>query len=284
MDLESDLANRLLEAHPVEAGQALESLPVQEIASLLAKVEPARAAGVLQWMDRRAVAGILAKIGPARSAEIGSELPIDVVAQSLRHIEPGERDALIDMLPGRRARALRSLLRFPENSAGSLVDPEVLALPQDLTVKEAQARVREAAQHARYNLYVVDRNHVLVGVLNLRELLLARPNQALSELMKTQVRRLSAGADRHTIVAHPGWREVHSLPVVDEAGVYLGALRYKTLMRLEEALQGAKAEGAMTARALGDLFRTGATGMLEAMTATLAPGEVSPEKRSRDGS
>jgi hypothetical protein len=77
---------------------------------------------------------------------------------------------------------------------------------------------------------------------------------------------LTALASRADVLAHPGWKEVHALPVVDEQGAYLGALRYRTLRRLEEELLHRPGEDGDATAALGQLFATAATGLLEALT------------------
>jgi magnesium transporter len=176
------------------------------------------------------------------------------------------RDLVLSLIPMRPQRALRTLVSYPEQTAGSLMDPEVLALPDDITAREARRRVRSSPEHARYNVYVVDREGRLVGALNLRELFLAAPSAALASVMTRRVHRLSAAADRLAIVQHPGWREVHSLPVVDLDGRYLGALRYRTLRRLEEQLRGVADAAEVTVDALGELFAAGAGGVLRALT------------------
>ncbi|MDX1650704.1 MAG: hypothetical protein R3263_12700 [Myxococcota bacterium] len=85
--------------------------------------------------------------------------------------------------------------------------------------------------------------------------------------------RLRAEDDRMTVAAHPGWREVHALPVVDAAGAYLGAVRYRTLRAVEGALQTGEVDTTRTADALADLFVTGAAGLLEAVAGARArPG------------
>ncbi len=144
------------------------------------------------------------------------------------------------------------------------MDPEVLALPSDLTARSALQRVREAASFARYNLYVVDREQRLVGVLNLRELLRARAGDLLSELMVRDPMRITAAADRATLLAHPAWQRVASLPVVDDDGRYLGAVRYRTLRELENEILPKRRDDD-TGAALGTLLTVGAAAVLEAI-------------------
>ena len=160
------------------------------------------------------------------------------------------------------------------------MDPQVLSLADDLTAKEALDLIRHSPEHARYNLYIVDREQVLVGVLNLRELLLARPPERISAFMHTRVHRLPAHADRRAIVAHPGWQEVHALPVVDAGGIFLGAIRFGTLRKIEDTLRGGtSADGSATIDALGDLFSVGVAGVIDGLATTV----TTPAARTESG-
>jgi magnesium transporter len=198
--------------------------------------------------------------------QILSALELEAAAHLLRRLEAGAQEGLLGRMEARRARNLRLLLGFAPNSAGALMDPDVLALAQDLSAREALVRVREAAEQARYNLYVVDRSQKLVGVLNLRELLLARGRAPLTDLMVRDPQRIRASADRMAVVGHPGWREVHALPVVDDQDVYLGAIRYRTLRELEAALNPERSMDTDASTALGQLFAAGAGGLLDALS------------------
>jgi magnesium transporter len=272
MDLETTLACDLLAAHPIDAARAFERLPARDVASLLEALGDGAGVRALQHMATASAAAVVAELPEARAGELFERMPAETAALLLRQTEVSARERVLAALPARRARELGSILAFPEGTAGALMDPEVLALPQDLDAEEALERVRQAAGHARYNVYIVDREQLLVGVISLRELLMAGSGERLSSRMVTAVHRLAARADRHAIVTHPGWREVHSLPVVDARGRYLGALRYRTLRQLQEGLRDRPTEEGATARALGDLFRAGASAMLEAVVAS-APAE-----------
>jgi magnesium transporter len=141
-----------------------------------------------------------------------------------------------------------------------------LAVPEDFIVREALVRVRALPEQIRYEVYVVDRNQVLVGVLNLRELLLARSHARLAEVMTRDPFCLSAAADRSVVLSHPGWQKVHAIPVIDREGCYLGVIRYRILRQIEAELLGGAAEDGNTFEALGDLFAAGVAGILDALT------------------
>lgn len=271
MTLQRDLAVDLAERHPDEAAAALEALPAAEAADFVASLGLELAARVLQRTTAHPAAVLLAQLPAERAGEIVERLPVDTAAGYLRRLEPAPRDAILAAVAPPRARALRSLLRFREGTAGAVMDPDVLALPRDLSVAEALDRVRASARNARYNLYVVDRDDRLVGVLNMRELLVADADQNLESIMHEDVLRVPASADWRALVSHEGWREVHALPIVDETGTYLGAVRYRTLRRLEAQRQGPETPGTATAHALGDLFQAGLSGVVEALASSALP-------------
>lgn len=281
MEVRRQLALGLVDAHPAEAAAVLEALPADEAAAFLARLAPEPAARLLRHVTAQPAAAMLARLPEPAAAELVQQLPVDVAAPYLRRLPEARREAILSGLSGRRTRALRALLRHREGTAGALMDPDVLALPEDLTVREALERVRSAAEQARYNLYVVDREDRLVGVLNLRELLMARPRERLGTIGRREVIRLAADTDARAIADHPGWQRAHALPVVDARGTYLGALRYRTLRRLEAERAPAADGGDVTAHALGELFWTGVSGVMDALAG--APGEPRGAPPARSG-
>jgi magnesium transporter len=200
-----------------------------------------------------------------------ASLALDEAAR-LARLAPERVEALLARLAPAEAEALRAILAYPAQTAGGLMDPRVLALPEDLTAAEALDRCRERPRLVRYNLYVLDAEGRLIGVLNLNELLMARETARLSELMVREPLSIQASAGRANVAAHPGWRRVHSLPVVDERGRYLGAIRYRTWRRIEDGLR--RHDESETTRALGELLSVGAGGLVRSLT---RPGPADEE-------
>jgi Mg/Co/Ni transporter MgtE len=150
------------------------------------------------------------------------------------------------------------------------MDPSITTAVDEWSVGDALAQIRQSRDETLFNLYVTDRDGILVGTVNLHELLTAGTRTRLSAIMHQPVMKLLATADRHQIIAHPGWRRVSSLPVVDDRGLLLGALRYQTLRRIETEIDRVRgAPGISTTAALGELFVAGLGGIVDALAVTM---------------
>jgi magnesium transporter len=272
MTLVRQLSENLIEVHPQQAAAVLERMGVDETARLLERSRPASGVALVSRLSPQFAAAALSKLDIQRCAKILDALDHDLAARLLRRLGADLQAELLERISPKHARSIGALLRFPENTAGALMDPEALALPQDFTAREALKRIRETPQHARYNVYVVDGEQRLVGVLNLRELLLAQARAPLSAIMVRDPQRLPATADRAAILAHPGWKDVHSLPVIDQEGSYLGAIRYRALRELEAELFSTRSADEDASHALGQLFAAGAGALLDALSGPVRTG------------
>ena len=273
MKYDWQLARSFLENHPYEAGLVLEKLAPSQIADLLRETSVPTAAVVFEQMTSSTGAACLLASPPDYSGAVIEALSLDAAARILRCLPAAERDHLLGAVSDRRAVPLRRLLSYPLGTAGSLMDPQVPALPESLLVGDALERVQRAAQHTFYYLYVIDAEQRLVGVMNLRELMLAAPHDPLSAVMHGHVERLPAGAALAAILLHPAWRDFHALPVTDDQEKFLGAIRYKTLKRLEQetARQRLPDESLTALLSLGELCWIGFAGMLAGLAATVFP-------------
>ena len=284
MNSDWPLARTFLENHPYESGLVLEKLAPTQIAGLLREVPLTTGAGVLEQMTSSTGAACLLTFPLDHAGTVIESLSLDGAARMLRCLPAGERDRLLAAVSERRSAPLRRLLTYPLGTAGSLMDPQVLALPESLRIGDALERVQRAPEHTLYYLYVVNREQMLVGVMNLRELMLAAPQEQLSTAMQTHVERLPAGAELATVLLHPAWREFHALPVTDSQNKFLGAIRYKTLKRLEqESARRRPADESLTALlSLGELCWIGFGGMLAGLAATVFPKTLPPSRGEED--
>jgi magnesium transporter len=265
------LSEAFLTNHPDDAARAIESLGERDAAHVLARVSVDAAAHAMSRVAPNDAGRLLAELGPERAAAILNRLELQDAASVLRTLEPAEQAPLLAALDEDDAQPISLLLMYPEGTAGAYMDPRALCVPADITVDQAQQRVRVRYQRTMYYVYVVDRDKELVGVVNLRELFMAPKGAPLASITRRTVARIKASARRNAIVMHPRWRELHTLPVVDDAGRYLGALRYRTLRRLEvESASESKRKHPLTVLAgLANIYALGAHSLLVAAIAVV---------------
>lgn len=274
MIAEDRLARDFLESHPARAAMSLEQMQATQAAAVLSAVPARSAATVLREMTPPHAAGCIRHLAPEAAATIVSAMPMDDAAAAMRALDPELRARLLAALPADTSEPLARVLSYPEGTAGAVMDPSIFQLPDDAVVADARARLRRAARELLYYLYVVDRAHRLVGVLDIPELMLARPRDPVSAAMHRDVEHISAWMPVALVREHAGWHRYHALPVIDDERRLLGAIRYQTLRRLErEAADRTPDPSLLTARALGELFQLGTTGLVAGVAVT-ASGEA----------
>jgi magnesium transporter len=254
-----------MQAHPDEAAGEIERMPLEEAADLLAELPSEAAAAMASRLAAAFAAECVRRIPGETAGELLARMPRDSAALLLRRLPAADRDRLLALTPRDAAAALSLLARFPEDTAGALMDPEVLSVPADIPVREALDRVRRTSSHVLYYVYVVNRGGGLVGVVNLRELMSADADAVLRDVMRSPVARLSVYADRVGALAHPGWRTFYALPVADDAGLLVGVLRHKRLHASEDGLTPESGDLLSIGVSLGEMYWTVAARLLQSL-------------------
>lgn len=250
MEADRQLADAFFEHHPTEAARTLEAASPAEIGALLSGMGSARVAPVVAAMEQSVAAAVLGVIESPAAARIVEALPPRTAGTLLRRIEPAARSAILDRLPSRTASRLGRLLRYPEGSAGALLDPSAQTAPPDVTAGGMLERLHTAGGTVHAYLYVVDRRGNLIGVMTLHELIAAPPDALLDAIAKRRIATLPATAGRAAIVTHPAWRDLRALPVVDREGRFLGIVRHETVRELESGASARALEPAAAGLAL----------------------------------
>jgi magnesium transporter len=263
MTLQERLLQSFAENHPTEAAAVLGEQTADDAAAVLARLPGEAAASLLGRTASLVAAGALSRLDPARARALLARVPLERAAALLRQLEPEIREGLLVSLPG--SERLRSLITYPRGTAGALMDPSVLALPAELDLDDARLRLGDFYAHLALDLYLVDTDHRLVGVADLREVLDPARSGALTALSR-KIDPLRDRADLVSLSAHPGWLDHDTLPVVDDRGTYLGAVRAERLRQVaQEAITRRSRGGADAVLALGELFWLGFSGLFSSL-------------------
>ncbi len=246
----------------------------REAALVLGGLAPAAAARLLHYLPSLSAALALEQLAAEDAAAILTAVRPDIAAAILRTTPSERRAAVVECFPERRQALIANLLIYAEDTAGALMDPEVLTAFDQEPVHQVLERLQRNPAHALYYLYVIAEDQRLVGVVNMRELMGARPDASLASVCTRHVASIAASATWQTVVEHPAWSSVHALPVVDRADQFVGVLRYETARALERRQASAEQtdSGLQTASALGELFGLGLRGIFQWPASEVASG------------
>jgi magnesium transporter len=144
------------------------------------------------------------------------------------------RERFIKLLPEAEANELRSILAYPADSAGALMDPRVLLLRGETTVREALARIRSLRRRATRRLFIVDKDNRLEGQVDIQDVATATATTRLEEIQRPVQAVVNAVAPREEVVDILEQYKLTDLPVVDADGRLIGAVRYRNLVAAAE--------------------------------------------------
>jgi Mg/Co/Ni transporter MgtE len=224
------LAAAMAEAHPEDAARALDDEPVEESTALLVALEADIAAAVLAQMTPSRAAACLAAMdaGPT-AARLALMTPRDAAAY-LRIADAARRDALIAALPRTRQLQIGLVLRQPVQTVGAWMDSAAPSIRVDSTVVGVRENLpRDAAIPDR--LYVIDVERRYAGCVPVSAVLAAAGETRIDELYMPGGHVLRANLGVEAALADAGWVDEDELPVVDQKGQFVGAIRYATLRR-----------------------------------------------------
>src|SRR5574341_1088880 len=196
----------------------------KEPTAIFGSLDLATAAEALHELEPRVQAEIIDDMSRERASDILEQMPPDEAADVLGDLPEKKAQELINLMEKEEAEDVQELLEHEEDTAGGLMTTEFLAFPPDMTVEEAITELRLEAPdvEAIYYLYIVDRNEQLVGVLSLKNLILAKPSTLLAEIMKTPVKTLPLEIEQKDVAEFISKYNLLAAPVVDESGAMRG--------------------------------------------------------------
>jgi magnesium transporter len=162
--------------------------------------------------------------------QVATDLDAGRAAALLARLDASARARVLGTVPDATARELTALMTYPAESAGHLMDPRVPTFSPDTSARQALARLRGRGLAAE-DVFLVDGEGRLVGVVGLQEVALAPPTVLLGALVRAAPHSVQALAAREQVVEHLTAHHLRSLPVVDFAGRLLGAIRHAILVQ-----------------------------------------------------
>ncbi len=235
---EADIAAFLQELTPEKAVLVFRMLPKELAAETFAWLDADSQKYIVETITDRELSDIVEELAIDDAVDLLEELPAGVVRRVLKSADPETRSLI------------NRFLQYPENSAGSIMTAEFTNLHPAMTVKEAFGYIRQHGQDSEtiYTCYVIDEARHLLGVVTVKDLLLAGESRTIDDIMEENVIYCSTSTDQEEVVQTFSRYGFLALPVVDAENRLVGIVTVDDVIDVmeEEATEDIEMMAAIT--------------------------------------
>jgi magnesium transporter len=224
------LISGYIRVYPEEASRQLDQLPVREIIRLLDAQPAPQAAGVTERMAPDIASHVLREMSDPSAARLIAAVDPSRVAEWLARLEESDQARLLGLAEAATARIIRSVMTYPDDSAGKLMDHRVMVFHPESTAREVLTRIRALGRRRIHDIIVTDSEGRLLGSVALQDVAVSAPSEPLSALYRGTPVSVPVSAHKEDVVELMGSLRLTSLPVVDFENRILGVIRQNTLV------------------------------------------------------
>lgn len=229
--------------HPARTAEFMEGLTAQESWEILRHTDPAQRVEIFHYFGLDKQVEIIEMVDRAEIGQLIGDMAPDDRVDILEEVSPEVVTEVLPLVPAEERRDILRLQSYAEGTAGAVMTTEFARLSENLTVAEAIEEVRTQAENSEtiYYLYVVDDQDHLHGLVSLRQLVLARSDTPISDLMERTVVSVNVNDDQEHVAETLAKFDFQVIPVVDNEHHLLGIVTHDDVIDVmrEEATEDA---------------------------------------------
>jgi magnesium transporter len=220
--------------HPVDIADIIAQVSSKERAVLLDSLDKETAGEAIHELDADMRVAIVEQMGLEEAADVLEKMQPDEAADILGDLSEEKAKAILDRMEKEEAADVEELLEHDEDTAGGLMTNEYLAFSPEKTAAQAIEELRQQSPETEliYYIYVVDQEEHLLGVLSLRDLIMASAKTLLSELMRSNPKKVTAEANQRDVAELVSKYNLIAVPVVDEENHLLGIITVDDILNI----------------------------------------------------
>ena len=221
----SDIAALFTDLEEKQIPLMFRLLPKEQAAETFVEMEPDEQELLIRGFSDNELKEVLDELYVDDAADIVEEMPANVVKRILKAADPEMRSSI------------NQILRYPDNSAGSIMTTEYVSLRPSMTVEEAILRIRRQGvdKETIYTCYVTDKDRTLIGLVTVKDLLLAEDDETpISEIMLTNLISVTTRTDQEEVAHMFSKYNFLALPVVDGENRMVGIVTFDDAMDVME--------------------------------------------------
>jgi len=232
-----EFVRRAEHVHPSDLADVLSALDEPTRVRVISELPTELAGRALAEMEAvEHPEDLLLAVGPEYAAELVEELPTDDAADLVGELTVAQREAVLEEVTDRAE--VDELLSYPEDSAGGLMSTDVVAVREDATVAGAIEAIRDQCDEDEsqlYQIYAVDGDGDLRGVVPVARLIVSSPTKLVRDVMEQPIVHVQPRQDQEEVARLMARYNVAAVPVVDGNGKLLGRITFDDVVDVVEA-------------------------------------------------
>ncbi len=237
------------ELHAATTADFSEGLSIEETWQVLSHAEIPRQAEIFEFYPLSKQIEMAEGVGRERMSRLIEEMAPDDRVDLLEQLDDEVVESLLPLIAQAERQDIRTLLSYPDDSAGAVMTSEYASLSADVTVSEALSRLREQAPDSEtiYYVYVLDAERHLLGLVSLRQLILARPTAIVGDLMQRDLIGVHVEDDQEQVAQTLAHYDFLAVPVVDSENRLVGIVTHDDMIdvMVDEATEDVHRLGAV---------------------------------------
>lgn len=223
---ETEMLNQVLSAlQPEDLAEWLPDLEPKTRLALFLRLPLKTAGEVLGKISPQTRPELIRGLSPATLGDILETMPPEEAADVIAEMEPRRTPGILKELPREESTEIEQILTYPENSAGRLMDCDLISVNREMTVEQVVKQIKTSTiEDALYSVFVVDPRNKLLGIVPLRDLLTAPRDTFLKQIMKNTVAAVTPETDQEAAAQLVKKYDLAVLPVVDNSGRLVGRI------------------------------------------------------------
>lgn len=234
---DAELENVLKEYHASEIAILFEKLQQEEKERIINILPADVASEVLSEMDEEhGPAELLVNLDPEKRTEIVEELDYDDATDIISQLDEEDQQEILEDLDHEDASSIRALMTYAEDTAGGLMNSEIIKVNINLDKKDALDEIIRQSEEMEefYTICVVDNDDILKGILSIKTVIKARADARISDLVTTDFVYVKADLDQEEVARLIKQYNLTSIPVVDGHMKLLGRVTVDDIIDVME--------------------------------------------------
>ena len=220
------LKEELKEMNSADIPSLLEDLEKEQVVKLFRILSKEQAGQAFSYMEPDMKEKLIHDLTDAELRNVMDELFMDDTVDLIEEMPSNVVKRILKAVNKEDRKIINELLQYPEDSAGSIMTTEFVDLKESMTVEDALERIRTMGLDSEtiYNCYVLDKNRVLLGIVNIKGILISKPGTIIKDLMATNIISVNTMDDQEEVTKLFDKYDYFALPVVDNENRLVGII------------------------------------------------------------